>query len=225
MPQPPIALVVAAAHDNAAWCAAVCRANGIGSRMRDGVWIADAPTPDGYPEAVTLAPGLSPDRIAEALPAGATSVKDSFADLDLDGLGFRVRFGASWITSRPEAERASWPEAPESPLHAVSTTQELSEWTEVHGGSAFAPALLHDPSVVILAGGTPLARGAVLTDAGEVVGVSNVFGGASAYRAATAEAANRFPGRALVGWEAGDDLATATEAGFAAIGDLRVWMR
>ena len=76
-----------------------------------------------------------------------------------------------------------------------------------------------------LAGGDPFVAGAVLTDSGDVVGVSNVFGGASAYDAVTAEAARRFPGRTLVGWETGDDLADATAAGFRAIGDLRVWVR
>ena len=220
MPRPPDSLVVAAAHDNAAWCGAVCRANGIGSRVRDGLWTAEGSTPDGYPEAVTLTPGLSPDRVADALPAGATSVKDSFADVDLGGHGFRVLFEASWIAhAGPDLGLVA------DPLHAVSTADEYAAWAALRGGSAFAPSLLADPAVVILAGGDPLAHGAVLTDAGDVVGLSNVFGGPSAYRAALADAAIRFPGRPVVGWEAGDDLATATTAGFAAIGDLRVWLR
>jgi hypothetical protein len=221
MPRPPDSLVLAAARDNAAWCAAVCRANGIGSRVRDGLWTADAPTPDGYPEAVTLVPGLSPDRVAGALPAGATSVKDSFADVDLGGRGFRVLFEAAWIA------HAATPGPGVSPrtLHAVATTDEYAAWAALHGGSALAPALLDDPCVVVLAGGEPLTHAAVLTDAGDVVGLSNVVGGPSAYRAAVADAAIRFPGRTVVGWEAGEDLATAMTAGFVAIGDLRVWIR
>ncbi|MDR6905306.1 hypothetical protein J2X63_000992 [Agromyces sp. 3263] len=224
MPRPPDSLIVAAAHDNAAWCAAVCRANGIGSRVRDGLWTADGPTPDGYPEAVTLTPGLSPDRVAEALPAGARSVKDSFADVDLGDHGFRVLFDASWIVHEPGSESAL-AVTPAPALHAVSTADEYAAWAALHGGTAFAPALLDDPRVVVLAGGDPLTHGAVLTDAGDVVGLSNVVGEASAYRAAAAEAASRFPGRIVVGWEAGEDLATATAAGFTAIGDLRVWLR
>ena len=218
MPRQADPLVVAAAHDNAVWCAAVCRATGIASRIDGGFWAADAPTPDGYPEAVTLEPGRSPEIVAAALPTGATSVKDSFADLDLTGAGFRVLFEARWIAHAPVSPRPSG-------LRVVSSPDELAAWAAVHGGEAFAPALLEDPTVVVLASGDPITAGAVLTDAGAVIGVSNVFGGASAYSAVVGEAARRFPGRTVVGWEAGEDLAAAEAAGFRAIGDLRVWVR
>ena len=78
---------------------------------------------------------------------------------------------------------------------------------------------------MVLASGDPITAGAVLTDNGAVVGVSNVFGGASAYTAAVGETSIRFPGRTVVGWEAGEDLLAAEAAGFRAIGDLRVWVR
>ena len=219
MPRHVDPLVVAAARDNATWCAAVCRANGIASQVDGGLWVADAPTPDGYPEAVTLEPGRSPEVVAAALPTGATSVKDSFADLDLAGAGFRVRFEARWIAHAPVSARPSG-------LRVVSSPDELAAWAAVHGGGeAFAPALLEDPNVVVLASGDPITAGAVLTDAGAVVGVSNVFGGASAYDSIVDEAARRFPGRTVVGWEAGEDLPAAEAVGFRAIGDLRVWVR
>jgi hypothetical protein len=111
-------------------------------------------------------------------------------------------------------------------MRVVRTPIELTSWAAAHGGGdAFTPALLEDPSVVVLAVGDPVTAGAVLTDAGAVVGVSNVFGGASAYDSAVVEAARRFHGRTLVGWETGDDLAAARAAGFRALGAVRVWVR
>jgi hypothetical protein len=41
----------------------------------------------------------------------------------------------------------------------------------------------------------------------------------------TAVIGAEFPGRPLVGYERGDDLAAAVAGGFQPVGDLRVWVR
>ena len=70
---------------------------------------------------------------------------------------------------------------------------------------------------------------AAANQTGEVVGLSNVF--APALEAATvwtevvAYVEQLFPGRPLVGYERGDDLTLARQAGFQPIGKLRVWAR
>lgn len=221
-------LVAAAVRDNAEWCSSLCAAHGIASDVIDGIWRAHAPTPEGYPEAVTLEPGLDPASVLAALPEWATSVKDSFADIDLTGGRFRVLLGGRWV-ARASRNAGSEPGALDGAvLTPVRGERELAEWATAHGNSgAFRPPLLDDPTVVIL-GGRDRGRvdsGAVVSTGGDAVGLSNVFGPASVYEAAAAEAERRFPGRPVVGWEADDDLEGPLAAGFSVIGPLRVWAR
>ena len=77
--------------------------------------------------------------------------------------------------------------------------------------------------------------GAILSAGGGVVGVSNLFvtqpsiaGGSgltAAFAAASAMARSLFPGLPVVGYQRGDGLAAAIEAGFEPIGPLTVWLR
>ena len=103
--------VAAAARNNAAWCDSVCRAAGIATRWTDAAWIAGAPAPPLYPNVVTLTvEDLAPQLAAAAdVPVGS-SVKDSFAGLDLTPLGFEVLFEATWLWSGGPAASAGEPE-------------------------------------------------------------------------------------------------------------------
>jgi hypothetical protein len=60
------------------------------------------------------------------------------------------------------------------------------------------------------------------------VGVSNVFGDAAAdpmtWRSIATVLGDAFPGVALVGYEVGDSLLAARNAGFKELGPLRVWL-
>jgi hypothetical protein len=64
--------------------------------------------------------------------------------------------------------------------------------------------------------------GCIITTAGTVAGLSNVFGDASE---AISAAAMTFFGRDLVGYGNGDALAAALEVGFRTVGGLVVWRR
>lgn len=246
MPNRHHALVEAAARNNASWCAAVCTAHGVASGDGAGVWSAGAPTPDGYPEAVTLAPGLDPARVLASLAPGATSVKDSFADVDLSAHGFHVLFDAQWIgqdarsaavaaaaggraVGPGDSEPADVDRDGDLAFERVRSAGVLGHWAAAHGNrAAFVPALLDDPAVAVLGvrTGDDFTAGAILNGSGDAVGVSNTFGpAASVYRAVGTEAQRRFPGLPVVGWESADDLAAPLAAGFAAIGPLRVWVR
>jgi hypothetical protein len=64
---------------------------------------------------------------------------------------------------------------------------------------------------------------------GPVVGISNVFATTisadEAWLDVPRVAASLFPGSPLVGYEHGPRLDTAVAAGFAPVGQLRVWLR
>lgn len=233
-------LLLAAAYNNAAWCAAVCRDGGFTAQA----WSSPRPTPLYYPDAVTL----TRDTDTAALLAGIDtvaphcSVKDSFAVLDLAPDGFEVLFGAEWI-HRPASAPAAAP-APALAWSRISGPAELEAWETAWDGEEstglFHPGLLTGGAggtdeageIAFLAGRDADGRilaGAAANRTGEVVGISNVFTADGtpddeAWAGALTLTASLWPGLALVGYESGDDLDTALRHGFTAIGPLRVWV-
>jgi len=157
------------------------------------------------------------------------SVKDSFARLDLAPEGFRVLFDAHWIVHRS-------PRPAPSALHwaPVDTPHVLDDWTVQAGLEGIIRAdLLTERTIRILAGRHsdrgPIVAGAIANATGRVVGVSNVFSEQPDARAVWQDVqgitAAAFPGRPIVGYEHGDDLAHALESGFSRLQSLRIWYR
>ncbi|MFJ2966574.1 hypothetical protein ACIPIC_30230 [Streptomyces collinus] len=231
MTTPQQALVRAAARNNAEWCAVMGRAHGVASVFGGEAWAASRRTPVYYPDAVTLEPGADPEtlvaRIDTVVPGA--SVKDSFADLDLTGAGFRVLFEAEWI-HRPAGVPVT---APDLVWDAVRDPDALRDWARAWddgGGNAdlFRPGLLDDPETFVLAGRSADGRvsvGAVAGRSSHLVGVSNVFGPPDAAWPLVLHAVGRlFPALPVVGYEQGDDLTAALRHGFEAVGPLRVWV-
>jgi hypothetical protein len=243
------ARVSAAAMDNARWCHLVCSIDGISGRFDTDAWTSPTRTPEMYPDAVTLRPGVSADDLLVRIdPSPGASVKDSFADLDMSAAGFDILFDATWIAGPDARILAAAADHTRLRWETVADPDDLVAWSNVHGaGATFGPALLDDHAVTILAGRDPvgnLRAGAVASAFDTAVGISNVFavpvgpGGDSdppdgdgpaaitaVYLGATGAIAARYPGRPLVGYESGDDLRAALAAGFERIGPLRIWLR
>jgi hypothetical protein len=226
-------LVRAAARNNAEWCAVMSRSHGLASSFSVRAWAAPARTPLYYPDAVTLVPGADPAALAARIDTTVpgASVKDSFADLDLTEEGFHVLFAARWI-HRPASAPAI---APDLSWDVVGDRDTLRAWAlawDDGDGNAglFRPELLGDPATFVLAGLSADGRivaGAVASRGDDVVGISNVFargGGPDAAWPVVLEAVHwLFPTLPVVGYEHGDDLASAVHHGFEPIGPLRVW--
>jgi hypothetical protein len=212
-------LVAAAVIDNARWCHLVCATHGISGRFDPDAWVTARRSPPGYPDAITLVPDVPAEALLARIDRSAgSSVKDSFATLDLAAAGFEVLFDAEWIAR--VAPRVAAPPVDPRRLRwePVKTKDELHAWSLAHGNaSTFRPALLEEPSVAVLAGrdpdGTPSA-GAIATDGDEAVGISNVFAVdagnddeeaafSSAFVAAASAIGERYPGRPIVGYLAG----------------------
>jgi hypothetical protein len=220
-----------AALDNAALCAAMWRAHGLGVERVDGCVACSGTPPRFYPNVVTVDPKIDPQvqmrSIAErtARASEVFFVKDSYRALALGSLGFEPLFDARWIHRAAGLAagrtRLSW-----SP---VTDAEELGAWEAAWSGSAdepplFLPAFLARPGITMLAGRADgaIVAGCIITAMGAVAGLSNVFGDAlEAISAATMT----FSGRDLVGYENGDALVAALAAGFQTVGDLVVWKR
>jgi hypothetical protein len=227
------ALLDAAVVNNALWCDAVCRSHGYRGAFSARLWTSAHHDLEFYPNAISLRPDVA---AAEAVAArelpGRYAVKDSFARLDLAAEGLTLLFEAEWIACRPGAAGAA---DPGLSWDRVTEAGELSAWERAwaQGDSAgrplFRPGLLADPRCAILAcrrEGT-LAAGVIAYAAGEVTGISNLFGAGLAagqlWPSAVQAVAARWPDLPIVGYEHGTDLAFARRAGCQALGPLRVW--
>ena len=233
-----------AARNNAAWCDAVCRLHGLDVHLDERLWWTSSRSPDFYPDAVTLDPGVAPDEVLIRVDAAAgCSVKDSFATLDLQSAGFRVLFEAQWIGREADdtgldhtvLDRTgpgrtgsqaglSW--------RPVLDRADLDAWATAHGeADALLPTVLaqRDLRLWLATEGGELRGGLALNRGTAVVGVSNLFATgvdpALVWAGAAALGAETFPGLPLVGYEGGADLVQAQRAGFTSLGPLRIWIR
>jgi hypothetical protein len=239
-------LLDAAAANNAAWCDAVCRSHGHPGAFGSRRWASPGHRLRFYPNVVTLDPGATEaEAVAAAPPSGPFAVKDSFARLDLAPAGFRLLAEASWIGADgapggPPEDGRAW--------EKITSPGELGAWEAAWagvgrddgdsgddgdgGGPLFRPALLADPRCAVLArrrDGAVIA-GAIAYAAGGGAGISNLFAAGPAapgrlWDGLRRAVAGRWPGLPAVGYEEGASLAAARQAGFRALGPLRIWVR
>jgi hypothetical protein len=232
--------VVDAARNNAAWCEAVCAAHGEPGELSEACWLSRAPVPPFYPNLVTLAPEPGPALAAireleAALPRSAWSVKDSFRTLDLAPEGLRVLFEAEWLLRPATPPRVRAPNA-EVRWQRVRSAEDLAAWEAAWGESAetsriFLPGLLARSEIAFLAAKDHDARivaGVIANEAAGGLGLTNFFANrepAERYAEALAAASDAFPGRSLIGYAHGTELARLRALGFASLGPLAVWVR
>jgi hypothetical protein len=200
----------------------VCRAHGVtAGKFLPQMWVNAEPVPRFYPNMVTLAhdeAAIAEQRStagilrASNLP-GRWAVKDSFHALDLSRHGFDVLQEATWIRSLMPIEGPS---------------ADISWQREIQGRASWP---YDDPDFAMFTGrrGFRVVAGGMLYRADGVVGLSNVVAetadAVAVWRSLTLLASQTFPRLPLVGYESGNELAAALDAGFE-IGDpLRIWVR
>jgi hypothetical protein len=225
------ALLHAAVINNARWCDAVCRSHGYPGEFTGRLWISAGHALPFYPNAITLSPDVTAaEATAGQDPSRPFAIKDSFARLDLVSHGLTPLFDATWIAVPTPAggDDPSW--------GAVTDRDELVRWEAAWASDGevvglFQPALLDDPDCEVLAcrrDGAQVA-GVIAYTAGGVTGISNVFKSGIAddplWAGAVRAIARVRPGLPIVGYERGEDLAAARQAGFTVLGPLRIWAR
>jgi hypothetical protein len=227
------ALLGAAVVNNAVWCDAVCRSHGHPGVFSARLWISARHDLEFYPNAISLCPDVTaPEAVAARELPRRYAVKDSFARLDLAAEGLTLVFEAEWIACSPP------PAGPGDPglcWDAVTGARELSGWERAWAqrDSAdqplFRPELLADPRCAVLAcrRDDNLIAGVITYAAGQVTGISNLFGAGlpagQLWPSVLHAVAARRPDLPIVGYEHGTDLAFARRAGCQALGPLRVW--
>jgi hypothetical protein len=199
----------------------VCRAHGKPGRFLPGIWVNAEVVPRFYPNAVALAHGREARAeqrsaiellVASNLP-GRWAMKDSFAALDLSRLGFEVLFEASWIRSV---------------MPAAGPSTDIVWQRETRSQS---PLPLDDPDFALFTGrrGFRVVAGGMFYRAEGLVGLSNVVAesadAVTVWRSLILLAAQTFPRLPVVGYESGDELQAALDAGFEFGDPLRIWVR
>jgi hypothetical protein len=215
------ALRDAAVRQNATWCDLVCRSHGLSTTWGDEAWTCATRSPELHPDAVTLRPQADVARLLASIDSSSgCSVKDSFAELDLSPWGFDVLFDATWLTATGTGSDTTW--------RPLTTPAELVGWHAAWlsaGGvdEVLDPTRLASHDVVLvgeIVGGVVRA-GAVLYALDGVVGAGNLFGPDAWHQVI----ALVDPATSVVGYERGDQLASAIAAGASELGPLRVWLR
>jgi hypothetical protein len=234
-------LLAQAVRNNALWCDAVCAAQGKAGEFADTLWFHRHGAPQFYPDAVTLRGAEAAAEQEEAIATlvrsrdGNWGIKDSYCAVDLAPHGFETLFKAEWIGLG--ADSAIGDEIGGLRWERIGTPEELDRWSkawsggDVHSPPIFSEPLLRNTAIVFLAAysGDRMLGGGILNVQAQVVGHSNIFaveGRERPVRAALiGEARRRFPGKAIVGYERGDELEDALALGFKGLGPLRVWVR
>jgi hypothetical protein len=227
--------LAAAISNNVAWCTIVCTAHGLEPRDDGELWSVRTRAPRFYPDAITRSRSVAAERVIGAIDAtSGSSVKDSFAALDLSPHGFDVLFEASWFVRQPGAS----PLVTEADVRwdVVADDAQLRAWERAwadgHDDGLFTRAILESPDVTFLGAsrGDAIVGGAIANlGPGEVVGLSNTFATDEAddavWSGALRALERRWPTRAVVGYERDDNLARLRRLGATSLGPLGVWSK
>jgi hypothetical protein len=210
---------------NVGWCAEILALHGIDAGLDGGLLVSKGPPPPLHSDVVVAEPTATLDDVLSALDGREhAGFKDSFCSIDASSAGMKLLFTASWI-HRPATPGAA------TAWTLVTTATDLAAWNATYDTSEVLLAtLLGRGHIKVLARreGDEIVAGAIARLGSGVVELSNVHAvgeNAVDWNELTAAVAAVFPGRELVGYERGTDLDAALAGGFAAVGDLRVWVR
>ncbi|MFS8181534.1 hypothetical protein ACMG4P_08215 [Pseudovibrio denitrificans] len=184
-----------------------------------------------YSSIVTLKPAVSLQTINELIANAPFSVfiKDSFADLPLEALGFSTLFEASWfyLEAPVQADTSGW--------QLISTPKQLESWEASWKNAGnqtdramFSPKQLNNPDFAFwgYSEGSEITKGFIGNHSGTSAGLSNFFAedlSPHTFRQMTALLQKWKPKKPVTGYARGDALLNAQTAGFETSGKLKVW--
>ena len=217
-----------AVDESTCWYDDLFALHGLGCGISDGLWAGHGPPPPLHSAAKSVEPSARAEAALRAVAAYEhCHVADSFGTLDLAD-EMDLFFEARWLHRPPlDAALTALPAGWES----VTTEADLAAWTAIHGTSdVLLPGLLRRSSFRFLGHRVDgeLTAGAVTHLCAGAVGLSNVWA-APGHEVDWGELVRvvhaLHPGLAVVGYEQGDDLDRALDAGFSAVGPQLVWVR
>lgn len=224
---------VTAAHSNADLYVAVFGAHELDFERLPYAFVGRDRPPPYYSNLTVLLPDHGEDITAQLRTlskqfGGRVGLKDSFCELELEANGFETLFDASWIWREAGLQTGAggWQQ--------IETEAGLLDWEAAwkQSGSPtpqriFRAELLERPDIVFLArrDGDDIIAGCIANVSDACVGISNVFARApsdNVFAEAAAAVASVAPHLPIAGYESGQDLERARNAGFESVGALRI---
>lgn len=229
--------LIAAVHNNAAWCDAVVKTHGGATAFAATHWTNTKASPPFYPNLITLTPDDTAEQtaaIAALAQAGLEpgwGVKDSFAKLDLAPLGFKPLFAAQWLYREAAAPPRAVPQ-----WQRVTNEPKLTAWEDAFTDDGeflhlFRRALLTDPAIAFFAHwqGQALTAGFIANRHAGVCAITNAFAmpvaGDAVLEGVVATASAFANGDPLVTYTPEEAVPDWLALGFKSIGPLRVWAK
>jgi hypothetical protein len=227
--------------DNVAWCTLIgSELNDVPSLARFGGVIFSRKMPAYFPNFISTESTASVQNqcaLVQALrtlklPVGF-GIKDSYANLDLSAHGFRCAMEGRWIgldnergavRQLPPAVSVLWPET----RHGVEAWIQASGFCAIDIARYFAsPRAVRTVAFLAVLQGQSVRAGAIVSATQWSAGISNVFSldpNLPVWPLITTAIRHRFGDALLVGWESGDALDAARDAGFESLHPMRVWI-
>ncbi|CAH2715363.1 hypothetical protein BACCIP111895_02547 [Neobacillus rhizosphaerae] len=214
--------------NNIAWCRIICDTHGIIQTPKGQLWGLLSKAPTFYPEVITANKNATIEEVKYFIENGeVSSIKDSYANLDLSPFDFKILFEAEWIyhasISDLESIQTRW--------RVITTEKELAQWTITSDlENIIKPDLLKREDVkMFIHEKADGISGFIANLSDNVVGISNVFSvgyeNESLWRDIAKIVSTEFPGLSMVGYEHNGNLTAAHLSGWKSIGPLRVWIK
>jgi hypothetical protein len=222
----PVDARLRAAVDGAlAWYVDLYAAHGVPAELSDGVFAALAPAPPLHSSVITVEPDVPGDLLRRRVAAAPDSgVADNFHDQDLGDAGLSLLFSATWL-HRP-ATASTLPPG----WSRVTSAGGLAAWNAAGDTDGVVlPGLVGRATFAVLEhrDADGITAGCIASLGTGAVYLSNVHaapGHDCDWEQVVDAASATYPGRPLVGYEHGDDLAAARAVGFDEVGAKRVWV-
>ncbi|WP_290777748.1 hypothetical protein [Exiguobacterium sp. UBA5002] len=206
-----------AIQNNFDWCRLVCEQVGCQVTETESTWLAKGSVPSYYPELMVRLPH---QRINAT---DVYSIKDCTASYDFSSASLSHLFTAEWMTRPAILDRRALPvdwsvvtDATQfTRFQAIQATPELPTTLWQHPAVRFFYSEAQQASCIAYSNQVTTGLTYVNSDYLDERLWDDIARLSSAH----------FPGQSLVGYEYGDHLITALEAGFDDVGPLAIWIR
>ncbi len=214
--------------NNIAWCEIVCETLHKEYTSNGQVWRLLSEAPPFYPDIITSTKKVTTSEVVDFMgDREILSIKDSYANLELQPAGFNRLFQAEWIfhpsVATPEPVDAYW--------RVIEKEEDFKKWTSAHGSEQVMKNTLlgrNDVKIFIHENEDGIS-GFIANSGADAVGISNVFSNGYTEGDLWSDIVHLvstvFADLPMVGYETGDDLIAARSSGWKTLGPLNVWVK
>lgn len=221
--------ILKAINNNRNWCQSIAKVHQVRTDSHSDYWRSLDPMPTFFPNLVTLDKRLSISELQKLIPAqGQYFVKDCFAIVDLEALGFTKLFEANWYVANA---RPSCPSTSGVSLTEATSAQALTEWEALWLGDdvekAIYPASSLDQDSIrfFTAEHNGKIAGMTSFDDKESLGIYNLWGERTLLASLINHLHGLYPDKDIVGYGDEQETQLLQQFGFNRLHPLTVWGR